>query len=259
MPHHPDAARGRMESIETQSQEGTSSYSVKLDVFEGPLDLLLFLIKRDKIDIYDIPIAHITRQYLGYIELMRELDLELAGEFIVMAASLMRIKAKMLLPKTHDEEEEEDPREELVVALLEYRKFKEAAQILKEKETEQSAWFPRRDFSFVEKLPEDEVLIEASLSDLIFAFKRVLEGQPQETFHTVNYPKVSVEERIDYVLGRLMEKDGVVFTELFLDVPIKLVMVVTFMAILELIRLQRIYIRQTRHFSDIWVFRNEKK
>ncbi len=247
-----------MESIETKSQEGTSSYSVKLDVFEGPLDLLLFLIKRDKIDIYDIPIAHITRQYLEYIELMRELNLELAGEFIVMAATLMRIKVRMLLPKSQDQEEEEDPREQLVAALLEYRKFKEAAQILREKETEESTWFPRKDFSFVERLPEDEVLIEASLPDLVFAFKRVLEGHPPEIYHTVNYPKVTVEERIDYVLSRLADKDGVIFTELFLDTPVKLVMVVTFMAILELIRLQRIYIRQTRHFSDIWVFRNDK-
>jgi segregation and condensation protein A len=247
-----------MESIETQSQEGTSSYSVKLDVFEGPLDLLLFLIKRDKIDIYDIPIAHITKQYLGAIELMRELNLDVAGEFIVMAATLMRIKAKMLLPKTQEEEEEEDPREQLVAALLEYRKFKEAAGILREKETEQSAWFPRKDFSFVQQLPEDEVLIEASLPDLVFAFKRILDGHPKEIFHTVNYPKVSIEERIDHVLSRLTEKDGIVFGELFLDTPIKLVMVVTFMAILELIRLQRIYIRQNRHFSDIWVFRNDK-
>lgn len=248
-----------MESIETQSQEGNSSYSVTLDVFEGPLDLLLFLIKRDKIDICDIPIAHITKQYLEYIELMKELDLEIAGEFIVMAATLMRIKVRMLLPRVQGEEEEEDPREELVAALLEYRKFKEAAQILREKETEQSGWFPRKDFSFVERLPEDEVLVEASLHDLIFAFKRVLDSRPEETFHTVNYPKVSVEERIDYVLSFLTEKDGVVFTELFLDTPIKLVMVVTFMAILELIRLQKIHIRQTRHFSDIWVFRNEKR
>ncbi len=248
-----------MELIETESQQGTSSYSVKLDVFEGPLGLLLFLIKRDKIDIYDIPIAYITKQYLEYIELMRELNLELAGEFIVMAATLMRIKVRMLLPKTQDEEEEEDPREELVSALLEYRKFKEAAQILREKETEQSAWFPRKDFSFLERLPEDEILVEASLHDLIFAFKRILDTQPQEAFHTVGYPRVTVEERIDYVLARLADRDGTVFTELFLDTPIKLVMVVTFMAILELIRLQKIYIRQTRHFSDIWVFRNEKK
>jgi segregation and condensation protein A len=247
-----------MESIETQNRESTSSYSVKLDVFEGPLDLLLFLIKRDKIDIYDIPIAHITKQYLEYIELMRDLNLEVAGEFIVMAATLIRIKAKMLLPKTLDEAEEEDPREQLVVALLEYRKFKEAAQILREKETEEATCFPRKDFSFIEKLPEDEVLIEASLHDLVLAFRRILETQPKETFHTVNYPKVSIEERIAYVLSRLTEKDGVVFSELFLDTPIKLVMVVTFIAILELIRLQRIYIRQTRHFSDIWVYRNEK-
>jgi len=248
-----------MKSFNTQTQERGSSYSVKLDVFEGPLDLLLFLIKRDKIEIYDIPIAHITKQYLEYIGLMKELNLELAGEFIVMAATLMRIKVRMLLPKTHDEEEEEDPREQLVSALLEYRKFKEAAQILKGKEAEQSRWFPRTDFSFLNRLPEDEILVEASLSDLIFAFKRILDTQPKETFHTIDYPKVGVEERIEYILNCLAQKDGVVFTELFSDTPIKLVMVVTFVAVLELIRLQKIYIRQTKHFSDIWVFRNEKK
>jgi len=248
-----------MESIEAQRQEDASSYSVKLDIFEGPLDLLLFLIKRDKIEIYDIPIAHITKQYLEYIELMKELNLEIAGEFIVMAATLMRIKVRMLLPKTQDEEEEGDPREELVSALLEYRKFKEAAQILKAKETEESCWFPRTDFSFLNKLPEDEILVEASLHDLIFAFKRILVSQPKETFHTIDYPKVDLEDRIEYVLNRLKHKDGVIFAELISDTPIKLVMVVTFMAILELIRLQKIYIRQTKHFSEIWVFRNEKK
>jgi segregation and condensation protein A len=246
-----------MESIETQTHESSSSYSVKLDVFEGPLDLLLFLIKRDEINIYDIPIAHITKQYLEHIELMKVLNLEVAGEFIVMAATLIRIKVKMLLPKTLDEEEEEDPREELVQALLEYRKYKEAAQILKEKEEEQSHWFPRTDPD-LSGLPKDEILVEASLYDLMLAFKKIVDSLPKETFHTVNYPKVTIEERIEYVLSYLTQKDGVVFTELFLDTPVKLVMVVTFMAILELIRLQKIYIRQTRHFSEIWVFKNER-
>jgi segregation and condensation protein A len=247
-----------MESKEAKPQEESSEYSVKLDVFEGPLDLLLFLIKRDEVDIYDIPIAHITRQYLEYVELMKVLNLEVAGEFIVMAATLIRIKARMLLPRTVDEEQEEDPREELVQALLEYRKYKEAAGVLKVREAEQSRWFPRADFSFLEKLPKEETLVEASLYDLMSAFKNILDSHPEETFHTVNYPKVSIEERIEYVLTCLAQKDGVVFTELFLDTPVKLVMVVTFMAILELIRLQKIYIRQTRHFSEIWVFRNEK-
>jgi segregation and condensation protein A len=201
-----------MESVTSQNQETSSSYTVKLDIFEGPLDLLLFLIKRDKIDIYDIPIAHITRQYLEYIELMKDLNLEIAGEFIVMAATLMRIKVKMLLPKTQDEEEEEDPREELIAALVEYRKFKEAAQILREKETEQSSWYARKDFSFIDKLPEDEILVEASLHDLIFAFKRIIDSQPKETFHTINYPKVTIEERVEYetILGNLgvQERQG---------------------------------------------------
>jgi segregation and condensation protein A len=188
---------------------------------------------------------------------MKVLNLEVAGEFIVMAATLIRIKVKMLLPKTVDEEEEEDPREELVQALLEYRKYKEAAQILKEKEEEQSHWFPRTDPD-LSGLPKDEILVEASLYDLMLAFKKIVDSLPKETFHTVNYPKVAIEERIEYVLNYLAQKDGVVFTELFLDTPVKLVMVVTFMAILELIRLQKIYIRQTRHFSEIWVFRNDR-
>ncbi len=254
-----------MGSIETKPQEESSAYSVKLDVFEGPLDLLLFLIKRDEIDIYDIPVAHITRQYLEYVELMKVLNLEVAGEFIVMAATLIRIKARMLLPKTVDEEEEEDPREELVQALLEYRKYKEAAGVLKEKEEEQSHWFARTDFSFLEGLPKEEILVEASLFDLMSAFKKILDSHPKETLHTVNYPKVSIEERIEHVLRCLAQRDGLLFSELFLDLktrtadsPLRLVMVVTFMAILELIRLQKIYIRQTKHFSEIWVFKNEK-
>ena len=247
-----------MGSIETKPQDESSPYSVKLDVFEGPLDLLLFLIKRDEIDIYDIPVAHVTRQYLEYIELMKVLNLEVAGEFIVMAATLIRIKARMLLPRTPDEEEEEDPREELVQALLEYRKYKEAAGVLKGRQEEQSRWFPRTDFSFLDKLPKEEILVEASLYDLMSAFKKILDSHPQETFHTVDYPKVTIDERIEYVLNFLAQKDGAVFTELFLDTPVKLVMVVTFMAILELIRLQKIYIRQTKHFSEIWVFKNEK-
>ncbi len=246
-----------MESVETQTQESSSSYSVKLDVFEGPLDLLLFLIKRDEVDIYDIPIAHITKQYLEYTELMKVLNLEVAGEFIVMAATLIRIKARMLLPRTVDEKEEEDPREELVQALLEYRKYKEVASVLKEKEEEQSNWFPRTDPD-LSGLPKEEILVEASLYDLMSAFKKILDSHPKETFHTINYPKVTIEERIEYVLNYLAQKDGVVFTELFSDSPVKLVMVVTFMAILELIRLQKIYIRQTKHFSEIWVFKNEK-
>jgi segregation and condensation protein A len=247
-----------MASIGTRPQEESSAYSVKLDVFKGPLDLLLFLIKRDEIDIYDIPIAHITKQYLEYIDLMKALNLEVAGEFIVMAATLIRIKARMLLPRTADEEEEEDPREELAQALLEYRKYKEAAGVLKGREEEQSRWFPRTDFAFLEKLPKEEILVEASLYDLMSAFKKILDTHPQETFHTVSYPRVSIEQRIDHVLNYLTQKDGVVFSELFLDTPVKLVMVVTFMAILELIRLQKIYIRQTKHFSEIWVFKNEK-
>ena len=155
--------------------------TVKLARFEGPLDLLLHLIKRDEIDIYDIPIAHITQQYLAYIELMRALDLEVAGEFLVMAATLMRIKAKMLLPlpAVGEEEEEGDPREELVQRLIEYRQFKEAAETLKSSEGERRLLFERG------MVPgEDEAgplpLAPATLFDLLDALNRVMSRVPEQ-------------------------------------------------------------------------------
>lgn len=246
--------------VETEQQfEKKVNFPVKLEVFEGPLDLLLFLIRKNEIDIYDIPIALITRQYLEYIELMRKLDLDLAGEFILMASTLIRIKVKLLLPRDEIEDEEEDPREELVSALLEYKKYKEAAQTLQRKEEEEKVFYPRSDFSFVAQEESIEFLQEADLFDLLMAFKRVLDNQPKESFHSIQFQKVDLEQRIQYILDYLANREKVRFEELFQDNPIRLVLVVTFMAILEMIRLQEIRIMQRRHFSQILIYRNKKR
>ena len=171
--------------------------TVKLARFEGPLDLLLHLIKRDEIDIYDIPIAHITQQYLAYLELMRALDLDVAGEFLVMAATLMRIKAKMLLPlpQLGEEEDEGDPREELVQRLIEYRQFKEVAGTLKSKESERRMLYERG------MVPgEDELgpvlLAPASLFDLLDSLHRVLARLPEATVYDVQAEARSEERRV---------------------------------------------------------------
>jgi segregation and condensation protein A len=241
-----------------QQVEKRVTFPVKLEVFEGPLDLLLFLLRKNEIDIYDIPIALITRQYLEYIELMKELDLDLASEFILMAATLIRIKVKMLLPR--DEiEEEEDPREELVSALLEYKKYKEAALSLRRKEEEEQVFFPRSDFSFVDKDENLEPLKEADLFDLLVAFKKVLDNQPRESFHSIEFQKVDLEQRIQYILDYLTDKEKVSFEELFQDNPVRLVLVVTFMAILELIRLHEIRVMQRKHFSRIFILREKNR
>ncbi|MDH4222566.1 MAG: segregation/condensation protein A [candidate division Zixibacteria bacterium] len=234
------------------------NFPVKLEVFEGPLDLLLFLIRKNEIDIYAIPIALITRQYLEYIELMQELDLDLASEFILMASILIRIKMKMLLPRDETEDEVEDPRDELVNALLEYKKFKEAAQTLQRKEEEEKVYFPRADSSSALDDNGSEPSQEADLFDLLMAFKKVLDNQPKESFHSIEFQKVDLEQRIQFILDYLSNKDKVNFEELFQDNPVRLVLVVTFMAILELIRLQEIRVIQRKHFSKILIYRNKK-
>jgi len=239
-----------------ETDERFSSYPVKLEIFEGPLDLLLFLITKNEIDIYDIPISLITQQYLEYLEMMKDLDLEVAGEFVLMAATLIRIKAQMLLPKTDEEETEEDPRAELVSALLEYKKYKDLSVLLKQKEKERSQFFPRSDFSYLGLDNEKKDEIEMSLCDLLDAFKKVCHSAPQEIFHRVEIQEVDLSQRVDHILSYLKNKERVKFAELFLDNPVRLVMVVTFIAILELIRLRKIKIFQQRSFSEIWVYRN---
>lgn len=226
------------------------------------MDLLLYLIKKEEVDIYDIPIAEITRQYLAYVELMRELDLEVAGEFILMAATLIRIKVSMLLPRREEEgEEEEDPRVELVRQLLEYKRFKEVAESLSSMEERQRRVFSRSDFEWGKAYLEEageEVLHEVTLFDLLTAFKVVLDHMPRVTVHEVSGVGVTLEEQIAYLLSVLRDRERISFWELMSELKERVVIVVTFMAILELIRTHRILVQQVSVFGEIWILRGQE-
>jgi segregation and condensation protein A len=234
------------------------SYKIKLEIFEGPLDLLLYLVKRDHLNIYDIPIASITEQYLKYIELMRLLDLNIAGEFLVMAATLLQIKSKMLLPPEEKLQEENiDPREELVQQLLEYQKFKEVAETLRQMEGKRQDVFkrPKVETGIV---PEKEVYFEASIFDLISAFSTALKDVPREIFYEVVKDEFTVEEKVHTILHMLLETPNILVFELFNKAKNKQEIVAIFLAILELIRLREIKVVQHRHFDPIEIIRNQE-
>lgn len=239
------------------------TYKVNLEIFEGPLDLLLYLIKKGEFNIEDIPISVITEQYLKYMELMRMLDLDIAGEFLVMAATLMHIKSKMLLPpEDQDEEkEEEDPREELVKKLLEYRKFKEAAERLKAKELEQKEVFSRPGVKQVieDDKEDDELYFEASIFDLLSAFSKVLKEVPKNKFYEVIKDEVTVSEKIHEIFHILVKSPVIYFLELFDRARSKIDIIATFLALLELIRMKEVLVRQDRIFGDIKIIRNSER
>ncbi len=234
------------------------SYKVKLEVFEGPLDLLLYLIKKNEIDIYDIPISEITEQYLEYLELMRMLDLNIAGEFLVMAATLIHIKSRMLLPPEEKEilpEEEEDPREELVRRLLEYKRFKEAAGVLQDLEGQRKKMFTRTP-AF--ELEPNERFFESSLFDLITALTRVLKDVPKEVFQEIVKDEFTVEQKVHDLLHMLVSMPVIFLSDLFKKARNKLEIIATFLAVLELIRLKEIIVGQKESFGEIEIIRNEK-
>ncbi|MDD5568634.1 MAG: segregation/condensation protein A [Candidatus Omnitrophica bacterium] len=238
------------------------NYKIKLEMFEGPLDLLLYLVKKDHLNIYDIPIAKVTQQYLEYLNLMQMLDLNVAGEFLVMAATLMQIKSKMLLPAEEgvtSEEEKEDPREELVKRLLEYERFKEIAGQLREKEASQREVF-RRPKTEVEKNQDKnkEVYFEASIFDLINAFSQALKDVPKEVFYEVVKDKFTVEEATHNILHLLLVKPQVKLSELFGRAKNKLEIIVMFLAVLELIKVKEITARQSELFQEIEIVRNKE-
>jgi segregation and condensation protein A len=231
-------------------------YRVKTEIFEGPFDLLLFLIRKHEIDIYDIPIHDITNQFLEYIELMKILDLEVAGEFIEMVATLMSIKARMLLPKPvfGDDEEAEDPRTELVQRLLEYKKFKEAASEMYEFEDHRRKMYSRKFFLKPDdKTPiaNEEYLQNVTLFDLLLAFKKALDNMPKVTYHEVKKIEVTIEDQTDFIFNTLANQTTILFSELIEKLKDKIVIIVTFLALLELIKLRKIFVSQSRVFEDI--------
>jgi segregation and condensation protein A len=244
--------------ISFQIHPDSEPYGVRLEVFEGPLDLLLYLIRKNEIDIYDIPVAEITRQYMEYVEVIQELNLEQAGDFLLMAATLMKIKSQMLLPRQEGEEEEGDPREELVRRLLEYQQYKEAAGWLGEQEAACRDIFYRGAFQDplwgVQR--ESDGLRQVALFDLMAAFKQALESALRVTYHRIEEVEVSVEERIAFVAETLEKRGQVLFFDLVSGTP-RLVIVATFLAILELLKQGRILIRQTQPYEEIWLYWRE--
>jgi len=232
----------------------SSEYKVKLEVFEGPLDLLLYLIKKDEVDIYDISIERITQQYLEFMEAFKILDLEIAGEFVVMAANLIYIKSRSLLPlhvqPPEEEAEEDDPRWELVRQLIEYKKFKDAAAQLGKRELEQSNLFTR--------LPEgadspvERPLGDVSVFDLISAFNNVLKRiQQRVDLREIFEENFTVSDKIDLIMKLTGSGVPLFFNELFSSAASRTEIVVTFLALLELIRLKQLTARQDDPFGDI--------
>jgi segregation and condensation protein A len=232
---------------------------IQLAEFEGPLDLLLYLIRRDKLDIHDLPIAPITRQYMQYLELMRELNLDVAGEFMVMAATLIHIKSKLLVPleptEAEGEEETEDPREALVRRLLEFERYKEAAGLLHQKREIRAASFTRPDTALPKFDDAGEEMLEASLFDLVAAFKEMLDRRKVLVQHEVESEGKSIEQRMSEVLAEVKEGESLEFLELFREQRTKADMIVTFLALLELIRLKKVKVYQRGIFGGIRVFR----
>jgi len=232
---------------------------ILLPIFEGPLDLLLYLIRREKVDIYDIPIAPITRQYMDYLAVMQELNLELAGEFLVMAATLIHIKSKLLVPidptESETDEDAVDPREELVQRLLEFQRYKEAAGLLHQKREIRAATWTRPDTVIPKFEGKVEEVLEAGLFDLISAFKELLDRRKVLFAHEVESEGKTVEQRIEEILVFLKEGASVEFTDLFEDTRTKIDMILTFLALLELIRLKRVKVYQKGSFGTIRIFR----
>lgn len=232
---------------------------VKIAIYDGPLDLLLDLIKKNEMDIYDIKVAEITTQYLEYLSRIKELDLEIAGEFIVMAATLIWIKSKMLLPQdnTQDDEEGGDPRAELVRKLLEYQAFKQAAKELGLMEDERGQVFTRQisDY-YLSDLDAEDLEIDsfsANLYDLLSAFQSVLAKTSNEAMHEVYEQVVSIEERMHEIRGRLLEKKKMIFSELFQHGWTRNLLIVTFLAVLEIVRTKVARVMQDKQFGEIYI------
>jgi segregation and condensation protein A len=234
-------------------------YNVRLDTFEGPLDLLLHLIKKNRVDIYDIPISVITAQYLEYIRLMKELNLDLAGEYLLMAATLTYIKSRMLVPdeKEEDEtgEEPEDPRSELIRKLLDYQRYKEASSYFVECDMLQRDVFLRgyTETDELKKELEDDNVIEVSLFQLIEALKPIIKGAKEKIIHEITAEKLTIKDKINELTLKLESEDMFLFTSLFKSAATKHEIIVTFLALLEMIRLNMAKVVQVDMLGPIRV------
>lgn len=233
------------------------NYKVKLQHFEGPLDLLLFFIKRDELDIRDIPISKITKEFLDYINYLQELDLEVAGDFIVMAAELMQIKVKMLLPREAETGEEEDPRADLVRRLLEYKRFKEITEKLAELEFEQKKLFYRKCFHNDPKTfsleEQEESLKDITMYKLITAFKNAMDRAPKKVYHDIELLNVSIEEQMSYIVDFFHAREEGSFIELISHMSEKMRIIVTIIALLELIKAKIVGIKPMNEYEEDFI------
>lgn len=233
-------------------------YKIKLQQFEGPLDLLLFFIKRDELNIYDIPISKITKDFFDYLNLIKMLDLEIAGDFILMATTLMQIKVKMLLPREVDEKGVEiDPRADLIKALLEYKRYKEMSDELSFFEANQRKVNYRGNFTADYKVAYSEVetlLKNITLFDLVKAFKNVLMDKPKPVVHEIKKIPVTIDDQIQYILSNLDENGEIHFLKLVKHMEEKIRIIVTFIALLELIKMNKLGLRETENFNDFIIY-----
>lgn len=238
------------------------SYRVRLDVFEGPLDLLLHLVKKNEVDLSDLPIARITDQYVAYLDLLQQLDLDTAGEYLVMAATLLHLKSRLLLPSEEetDEESGEDPRAELARQLLEYQRYKEAAEILDRNSMLGRDVFTRAPMrneaidgqnAVQEAQNVKDEIYDVSLGDLLDALQEVLKNAEPDVVHRVMLEQISLRERVCMVLDLLRERTHVAFTELFSADTTRLQILVTFLAALELVRTRMVNVNQDEPFGPI--------
>ncbi|MGA2669204.1 MAG: segregation/condensation protein A [Ignavibacteria bacterium] len=235
-------------------------YRIKLNEFEGPLDLLLFFIQRDELDIHNIPISKITAEFCEYVNYMQVLDLEIASEFILMAATLIQIKAKMMIMSDDEEiEEEEDPRYELVRRLLEYKRYKDASVEVANYEGEQRNIFYRHDYEGDEKEPysvdNDPSLQNLTLYNLIKAFKYAMDHRPKEVIHNITRFNVSLDEQVDFLNKICNAQEFISFLEIIKTMNEKLRIVVTFIAVLEMVKNGLLGIRINNELSDFIIFR----
>lgn len=234
-------------------------YKIKLDHFEGPLDLLLFFIKRDELDIYDIPISKITKEFLDYVKIIQMLDLETAGDFILMASTLMHIKVRMLLPRELDEKGEEiDPRAELIAALLEYKRYKEMSEELAFLESNQRKLSFRSNFSKDAKVsvPDYEILLKnVTLYDLAKAFKKAMDNAKPEVIHEIIRINITVDEQVQYIFKKLDEFNELHFISLISGMKEKIRIVITFIALLEMVKMQQIGIKESPDFNEFIIYK----
>src|SRR5262245_25363903 len=241
-----------VEAPQRDDEAQRDSYRVKLEIFEGPLDLLLYLIKKDEIDINDIPISHITEQYLAYLELMQELDIAVAGDFLVMASTLIYIKSKTLLPpepKTGAEDDlSEDPRAELVERLLEYQKFKSAAQMLYSRGEIESACYTRGEIETDGSNPE----VSATVFDMLRVFREILKRAEAQIEMEIARDEMTISEKLAQIHALLEERGRINVRELFEMSRSKRELIITFLALLELVKAWKIYLTQNGLFGDIF-------